>query len=650
MDKIEVYEKIYNSSLSTLLEWKKSADEAYFNSGSPIITDDAYDSLCRRLQDLNIPITEVGCLPKKEKIQLPIYMGSLNKYNDNKTINNFLNKYDYKSFVVHEKLDGVSCLLVSKNGGSDIKLYTRGNGTTGTDITHLLSHGLHLPQITHKQNFMVRGELIVTKNIFSERFVARFKNIRNMVSGQLTKKNPDKSIISCVDFITYEVIRPYLETQNSMVEQCKFLKENNFKVVYHRIIGKEFLDKDILQDYLMRRKKKSDYEIDGLVITINDEYTRNHSDNPKYSFAFKIQGNTADAKVEYVKWNLSKSGKYKPQIFIHPVELSGVTISSLTGFNAKYIVSNKISRGSTLRIMRSGDVIPHIIAVLTEGIEDVVLPEHSKWNSVELYHNFEETPDDVIIKQMVYFFTSLNCLNCKDKTILKIYNSGYKTIESIIQAHSTDLAKIEGIGEILSNKLLTTIKMNIIDASLHELLAALNSFGEGIGLKKIQNIDIQTFNNWLENKEINLHIKGLSHNTINQKILPVWKESLDRVKNIKRLVNGGNDIENNYISRNNSGPFKNKIFVFTGFRDTALEKQIIELGGKVTSSVSKKTTDLIVASEANTKISSKLIKSQNLGIRITTKSKIMNDIKNMKLSGHKVEIDYDTYESSEEDI
>jgi NAD-dependent DNA ligase len=337
---------------------------------------------------------------------------------------------------------------------------------------------------------------------------------------------------------------------------------------------------------------------------------------------------------------LSKSGKYKPQIFINPVNLNGVTISSLTGFNAKYIMDNKIGKGSILSITRSGDVIPHIIAILKESKVEIDLPNQSRWNSVDLYHDLEYIPDEVVIKQMVYFFTSLDCSNCKDKTILKIYNAGYKTIESIIQAQVNDLSQINGIGCKLALKLLDSVHTKIKDATFHELLAALNSFGEGIGLKKIKNIDIKN--------PQNLQVKGLSEATIKEKILPKWEESLNRVKKIKKMV-GIEHFEENFDSVDFDGPFKNKVFVFTGFRDAALEKQLVELGGNVTTAISKKSTDLVVATENNTKSSSKLLKAQSLGIKITTKADLLKEIKNIERDMIKPQIDYDDYGSSEEE-
>lgn len=601
-----------------LKKLKKKADDAYFNSGSPIMTDLEYDALFSGY-------TEVGCLPKTDKVKLPVYMGSLTKCNDDKTIGNFINKFNDEEFVVQEKLDGVSCLYICNKG--QVKLYTRGNGTYGTDITHLLNYSLILPRIEQEQ-FMVRGELIVSKKIFEKEYQSKFKNIRNMVSGQVAKKIPDQTIIKNIDFVAYEVIKPQ-KYQNKLMEQLDFLKLNNFKVVYNRILQKDFLNQETLMDYLIRRKKKSEYEIDGLVLTTCSKYIRNEDANPKYSFAFKMQGEVVNAEVKNIVWNLSKSGKYKPQIKIKPVNLSGVTISSLTGFNAQYIVDNKICSGTILSITRSGDVIPHITGIVHPGNKNVELPKNSKWNSVDLYHNFETTPDEVIIKQMVYFFSSLKCLNCKDKTISKIYESGKKTIESIIEATIEELSIV--VGNKVASKILESIHEKIKNATISELLAALNAFGEGIGLKKIQQLDL--------NNPENLQVKGLSEATIKEKILPNFKSSLNRVLLIKKMVG---DDEPEIVSVSKNGPLTGKIFVFTQFRDTSLEKKISDLGGKVTTAISKKTTDLVVGVG---KSSTKLIKAQTLGINIITKSDLMQTLAHLNIE--KKEIDYSDYSQSE---
>ena len=121
------------------------------------------------------------------------------------------------------------------------------------------------------------------------------------------------------------------------------------------------------------------------------------------------------------------------------------------------------------------------------------------------------------------------------------------------------------------------------------------------------------------------------------------------MKKIKKMV-GIEHFEENCDSIKSDdfdGPFKDKVFVFTGFRDAALEKQLVELGGKVTTAISKKSTDLVVATENNTKSSSKLLKAQSLGIKITTKTDLVKKIKNIERD--MIKIDYDDYGSSEEE-
>lgn len=615
-----------------LMKLKEEADYAYYNTGNPIMEDLEYDALCQKLKKNK----NVGCLPPDDsnKIKLPIFMGSLTKFNEDKLLNKFLKKFNHKKFIIQEKLDGVSCLYKCQD--SKIQLFTRGNGILGTDITHLINYGLKLPLV----DCMVRGELIMKKKIFKDKYTLKFKNIRNMISGQVNAKHSIiKNIISDMEFVAYEVILESSSVQPSIIEQYSFLNKHSFNVVYNDMIERELLNQKKMMDILTTRKKQSEYEIDGLVISIATQYIRSNNEDPKYSFAFKIQGETAEVKVDYIEWNLSKSGKYNPLIYIKPIKLSGVNISCVTGHHAKRVVENNITPGTTLLITRGGDVIPHIVAVLETTNETVNLPENSYWKSVNLYHKVDKViPNEVIVKQLTYFFTSLNCVNCKDKTILKIYNAGYKSIESIIQAKNEEIAKINGIGNVLSIKILDSIKKNIKDASYHELLAALNAFGEGIGFKKIANIDL----NHPEKK-----VNGLSEETIKTKILPRWEESLNRVKNIKKLVGVEKDeFEVKKVEKDEgSNPLSNKIYVFTGFRDTILENQIIKFGGKVTSAISKKTTNLIIASKETSKLSKKLIEAQKLRLTISTKEDLLNELQ--QYNNLMEEIDYDCYSSSD---
>jgi NAD-dependent DNA ligase len=605
---------------------KALADEAYFNGDDPIMSDNEYDRLYG-----DYTSSKVGCLPPLAgRVTLPVRMASLTKHNDDKSLSLFSSKWKTVSFFnVQEKLDGVSCLYVHDDKGQ-VNLYTRGDGTIGTDITHLIKYGLNVP-FKCDSFLMVRGELIISKKIFKEMLEDAFKNTRNTVSGQVVAKKPNADVVKYIDFVAYEIVN-MSQFQPSVEDQHQQLIRNGFKVVYNRNVEKKLVTKSVLTNYLNRRKNKSEYDIDGLVLTVVTPYTRSDLlENPKYSVAFKIRGETAETTVVQVKWNLSKNGKYKPRIVVEPTQLSGVTISSVTGFNAKYIVDNRVVPGTKIVITRSGDVIPHIVSVEKSDEGSVTLPENSLWNSVDLYHNQDSCPNEVVIKQMVYFFSSLKCANCKDKTITKIFNAGFKDVEAVIQAcvfnNGQQLQKIDGLGDKLAAKISVSVVDNLKAASLHELLAALNAFGEGIGFKKIVSLNLTASS--IDQQDI----KGISKATIKEKVLPVLKASLDRVKNIKKMVDSNYDtvtLQQTTTVDSRATSFcglSGQIFVFTGFRDQRLEKVIVDHGGRVTTAVSKKTTAVVV--DHNWKPSSKTVKAQSINVPLMTRKDLEDKLDNL---------------------
>lgn len=598
-----------------LLQLKQRADDAYYNSSSPIMGDEEYDKLCDTLQ---FDFT-VGSVPRpRDRVQLPTWMGSLTKCTTSEQIELFLRRNMCDEFTVQEKLDGVSCLYVNDNGA--VSLFTRGDGTVGTDITRLVTQGLKLYKEEYTlskkyPSFMVRGELVLSKQKFEKKYKDSFANARNMVSGQINRKETDVDVMCDVDFVAYELIEPpenstakpsrdTPQRQSVWQYQLCFLKKY-FKVVFNRVLNKKYIDEDVLLDYLERRRQRSEYQIDGLVVTANCAYVRNDSGNPKYAFAFKSKANTvAETVVGRVEWNLSKGGKYKPRIFVAPTQLAGVTISCLTGFNARYIVDNSIGEGSRLLITRSGDVIPHIVAVLSPGRCE--LPSRSEWRSVDLCHTFEESPKEVEIKKMVYFLSSIKVKNCKERTVSKLYDHGIRSIEDLLNA--------DGI----CPKLCQETRDRIAEASVHELLAALNAFGEGIGLKKIEVLKF-TDKGDLHSE----HVKGISVNTVREKILPYLGKGLERVRNLKRF--GGNFAGVSARSALPSALFdarlSGQVFVFTGFRDKGLEKEIKRRGGDVRSAVSAKTTAVVV--DQCSKVGAKWAKANELGIPVVTKSEVV---------------------------
>ena len=212
----------------------------------------------------------------------------------------------------------------------------------------------------------------------------------------------------------------------------------------------------------------------------------------------------------------------------------------------------------------------------------------------------------------------------------------------------------------------SSIYTQVQNATYHELLAALNVFGEGIGLKKIQTIPIQSSVDDLQNSKFD----GLSTYTMVNKIIPYWIDGLNRVKHIKSLV-GVTDSSipdsslPGWVRATGQGAqmgeglrrgsrekvvqndgFRGRTFVFTGFRDSSLEKRIVELGGKVTSSVSQKTTDVIL-NTLDGKQSAKLLNAKKVGCNLTSKTDFVKSLQ--LLTRPTTEIEYDTYSCSDEE-
>ena len=311
-------------SLFSLIQ---SSDEDYYNTvntGQVLLTDNEYDILQDYLKErypTNPYFTSasVGAAPTTtNKTKLPVYMGSMNKIKPSETnaIFNWINIYK-GPYIVSCKLDGVSGLYVREIDGTE-KLYTRGDGDYGQNISHLLPY-LHLPKVPiNTQRTMVRGEFIIVKNVFKEKYAADYSNARNMTSGIINRNTIDDKIED-VHFVTYEVIEPVLKPS----EQLSFLIVCGYNVV--PFFSLEMISNEILTQMLVQSRNNCCYEIDGLIITDDNIYQRKCS-NPDYSFAFKMVSTDqiAEATVVDVLWSPSKNGYLKPRIQIKPILIGNV--------------------------------------------------------------------------------------------------------------------------------------------------------------------------------------------------------------------------------------------------------------------------------------------------------------------------------------
>jgi DNA ligase (NAD+) len=314
-----------------------------------------------------------------------------------------------ENFIVTEKLDGCSCLVcidVHKN----VKMFTRGDGIFGTDISFLFKEGyVNFPT---ENSLIVRGELIIDIKTFNDRYSKQFSNARNLVSGIVNSKKINKLIQkNDVKFVAYEIITPNGKSEK-IQDQLKALDLANFLVVDY--FSTQNLSYDCLKTKLIDRKEKSLYEIDGLIITENVSYQRCIIGNPTNAIAFKMDTEKAETTVLNVTWSESKWLKLKPVVSFVPVNLSGVTICSASGYNARFIESNGIGPGAKIEVILSGEVITKIINVITKSVIDGFPNFPFEWldGNVDIAKKNINFEIDEVNSKLVYgFFSKIGVMN-----------------------------------------------------------------------------------------------------------------------------------------------------------------------------------------------------------------------------------------------
>ncbi len=619
------------------------ADEAFFNGTESLLTDDIYDIIkdyIRKKYPKDPYLKRVGA-DVDNKVALPYYMGSQNKIKDSEEE---ITKYkkQYKGpYIISDKLDGVSCLIVYKRNmvdknKFDIKLYTRGNGTYGQDISHLLTYINGFPNLSNiiGDYLAIRGELIISKDNW-EKLKAQGENganPRNTVSGAINSKTLNKKILNAIDFVCYTLISP---NDPKIKNGLEIIKKMKFLVVNHEVVSN--INLDILSENL-QKSRNNDYIIDGIVISdIGKHYEIEKDKNPTHSFAFKSIHTLEQAEVvvKEVEWNVSKDKYMKPIVKFDEILLDDVKIKQATGFNAGFIEKNIIGPGSRIIIIRSGNVIPHINSVLSKsangkpsmpGIEGV----NYKWNDTRvdiIMIDDGNKNSQYDIKNIIYFMKTIEIDYMGPGNIEKIYNAGYDTINKIINIKKEELLKIDGFKNKSADNIIGALK-KIKDVDCNVLMDASNIMGRGFGSKKIKSItDVypEIIDNTKKgrNKALKLKVDELTKINGIAKIsaelfienLPKYYEFYD---SLGFKCNKGVDVNNaiNAAPKNTkiNTNFKDKTFIFSGFRNKEYEKAIVDNGGKVTTSISKNTSYLVVKDKNEN--TTKIIKARELGITI----------------------------------
>jgi DNA ligase (NAD+) len=618
--KLDYINKLTIKQLEELIDYTQKA----YHSDQPVITDEIFDLLCDELtyKSPNNPILKVIGAPVRDsinKVKLPFWMGSMDKIKPaSAELARWLSKNEGAPYIISEKLDGLSGLITYNldNPGS-VHLYTRGNGIEGQNIDHLTPYLPIPPASSIKDKLAVRGEFIITKDIFANKYAKDFPKARSLVAGLINSKHPDPTTLKDLLFITYEVIMPELIRPS---KQFRMLEAYGFAIAKHKKY--DALDSDALVKILSEFKSTSKFEIDGIIVTLNKEYTRNTSGNPKYSVAFKMS--TADDIIETtvleVEWNASKHGALKPRIKVAPVILGGDTVQYATGFNARFIVDNKVAPGAKVRIMKSGDVIPYIESVSVQAKEPA-MPKDIKyhWNEteVDIILDDKDGNDEVVIRQLISFMTTLKIPYLSQGNITKFYNAGIKTIKQFYKLSINDIIALDiGFKESMATKIYGAIH-GVLDEpiSLMTLMAASNVFGSGLGERKLAPL-ITAIPNVMTRSSISLdeikQIPGYSDKSASAFLfgLAKFKEFMNTNKFLKLAEVKAEPV----IAFSEESKIKGISVVFTGFRSDELEQRIKLGGGTVASTVSSKTNVVVNKDAGDT--SSKIMKAKSLNIPV----------------------------------
>jgi NAD-dependent DNA ligase len=584
---ITVLDKLNENQLSAILI---ESNKFYYNE-EPLMTDNEYDIIKDYIESKfpnNNVVKEIGAPVERNKVTLPYKMASMDKIKpDTDALTNWTKKYK-GTYVLSCKLDGVSGLYTTE--GNVPKLYTRGNGTVGQDISHLIPH-LRLPKT---KNTVIRGEFIISKSVFDTKYKSIFANPRNMVAGIINHKTINEAIKD-INFVAYEVIKPVLKPS----QQMEFLGTIDVERVLYKM--ESHLTNELLSKTLVELRQNYIYEIDGIIVTDDAIYERK-SGNPEHAFAFKmvLSDQIAEAKVVDVIWTPSKDGYLKPRVQIEPINLGGVRIEYATGFNGSFINDNKVGIGAIIELIRSGDVIPHIRKVVVPAEQAKMPSVPYKWNNTHIDVLLEDIGSDETVKEKVItgFFRGIGVEGLSSGNIARIIQAGFDTVPDILKMSVNDFLQVEGFKDKTATKLYNGIREKIDSASLITIMSASNIFGRGFNEKKLELI-MEAYPNVLLTNETNNQkvmkissIKGMAGKTAEAFVerIPEFIQFIKQaglVNKLSQVMVEKKPVDDTHV-------LFGKTIVMTGFRDASIQDALKNVGAKLGASVSKNTFVVLV--------------------------------------------------------
>ncbi len=637
----------------------------YYVLADPVITDEEYDKLMKRLIELekkypqivtpDSPTQRVGgkVLSGFRKIKHSQPMLSLDNTYNEKDIREFDERVKRilgirsVEYVAELKIDGVSIALRYESGKFRIAI-TRGDGVEGEDVSENIKLVRSIPlRLREKVDVEVRGEIYMPIDEFKKINEEReengeppFANPRNATAG--TIRQLDTSVVAkrMLDSFMYYLVNPEKFGVETQWDALEYLRKLGFKVNPHSKLCRNIEEViDYWKEWINRRKEL-DYWIDGVVVKVNSfEYQRilgETSKSPRWAIAFKFPAEQARTKIIGVSMQVGRTGVITPVAELEPVWLEGTTVKRASLHNFEYIREKDIRIGDWVFVEKAGGIIPQIVKVITDlrdGSEKPIEPPKScpvcggkvgKLNPDEVAIRCLNPHCPAKLKRALMTFVSRDAMNIDglgEKLIEKLVDSGIvKDIADIYYLTPFDLAQLgSGIGQRTIAKIMKEIEKSK-NNSLERLITGL-----GIPLvgKKLAKILAENFSSLDEimsaSEEELVKIEG-----IGEEVAKSIREYFDNEKTreiIEKLKKAGVNMKSNVKK---SDVLKGLRFVITGelsrWSRKEIEDFIESLGGKVSSSVSRNTDYLIVGKNPG----SKLKKAKELGVKIITEDEFVN--------------------------
>lgn len=621
------------------------ANYNYYVLDNPTITDQEYDKYLRELINIETnhkelasptsPTNRVGgeVIDKFNKIVHAKPMMSLSNVFNEDEIRDFDSKIKKEGFnpkyVCEYKMDGLSVSLIYEKGKL-IRGVTRGDGITGEDITHNVKTIKSIPlELKKPLDIEVRGEIFMNKKTLEkinkkrlEKGQPLLQNVRNAAAGSIRQLDSKEAAKRELDNFIYYLPEPEKYGIKTHLEALKFMEELGFKVNSNNKLVNSV---DEIFEYIKEatvKRKSLPYEIDGIVIKVNDfdmqDKLGNTAKYPKWATAYKFPAEEVLTKLKDIIFTVGRTGRITPNAVLEPVIVMGSTISRATLHNEDYVLNKHLMIGDIVSIKKAGDVIPEVVEVKFErrtGNEKPFVmikecpmchkPIEKKVGQVDYYCVNPSCPKRNI--ESIIHFVSRDAMNIEglgDEIVEELYNLGFvKSIEDLysLKDKKEKIMEFDGYGEKSVNKIIENLEKSK-DNSLERLLFGLGIKEIGTKTAKILASNFNDIDFLMQaTKEELESIKDIGSITANS-VVEYFQNNKELIENLKKIginmkykgkVAGVNEL------------VSGKKFVITGTISKMGRKEIKEklesYNASISESVSKNTDVVIVGDNPGSK-------------------------------------------------